>query len=167
MIRVVVDDLAFVSADAVIRPTTANLEPLTPSLRRLEQVGGPSFCNQLAIQEGLPVGSAVVTGGGDLAADLVIHAVICSTEEPVSPQHVRGALMSALQRAKDWQIRRLAVPPIGTGAGNLELEDVAQLTADILGTAMATADYPEEINIVVENEQDLAIFEAYLRRLPK
>jgi O-acetyl-ADP-ribose deacetylase (regulator of RNase III) len=167
VIRVVVDDLAFVSADAVIRPTTANLEPLTPSLRRLEQVGGPSFWNQLAVQEDLAVGSAVVTGAGDLAADLVIHAVICSTDEPVSHQHVRGALISALQRAEDWQIRSLAVPPIGIGAGNLELEDVAQLTVDILGKAMETAKYPEQINIVVENEQDLAIFETYLKRLPR
>ncbi len=167
MIRVVVDDLAFVSADAVIRPTTATMEPLSSSLRRLEKVGGPSFWNQLSIHDDLAVGSAVVTGAGDLAADLVIHAVICSTEEPVSPQHVRGALISALQRADDWQIRRLALPPIGTGAGNLQLEDVAQLTVDILGKAMATANYPKEISIVVEKDEDMAIFEAYLRKLPQ
>jgi hypothetical protein len=68
VIRVVVDDLAFVTADAVIRPTTATLEPLSPSLRRLEQVGGQPFWDQLSVQQELAVGSAVVTGGGDLAA---------------------------------------------------------------------------------------------------
>jgi O-acetyl-ADP-ribose deacetylase (regulator of RNase III) len=167
VIHVVVDDLAFVNADAVIRPTTASLEPLSPSLRRLEQVGGPSFWNQLSVHDDLAVGSAVVTGAGDLAADLVIHAVICSTEEPVSQRHVRGALISALQRAEDWQIRRLAVPPMGTGAGNLELEDVAPLTVDVLGKAMATAKYPEQVSIVVDTEQDMAVFEAYLGRLPQ
>jgi hypothetical protein len=56
---------------------------------------------------------------------------------------------------------------MGTGAGNLELEDVAQLTVDILGKAMGTATYPEEISIIVENDDDMAIFQALLRRLPQ
>ena len=41
MIRVVVDDLGFFPADAIVRPATTQLEPTTPALRRLEQMGGP------------------------------------------------------------------------------------------------------------------------------
>ena len=167
MIRVVVDDLAFVKADAVVRPTTARLDPLSPSLRRLEQVGGPAFLGQLVVQDELAVGSAVVTGAGDLAADLVVHAVISSADEPVTAGHVRQALMSALQRSGDWQLQRIAVPPIGTGAGNLDLEDVARIMVDVLGRAMATAAFPQEVCIVVDSEEDRAVFEAFLKRLPQ
>jgi len=167
VIRVAVDDLAFLEADAVIRPTTAALDPLTPSLRRLEQVGGPTFWDQLAVQQELAVGSAVVTGAGNLAADFVIHAVISNAQNPVTAGSVRHALISVLQRAVDWQLRRLAIPPMGTGAGNLELEDSAQVMVETLGRAMVTAVYPEEVYIVVESEPERGVFEAYLRRLPQ
>jgi O-acetyl-ADP-ribose deacetylase (regulator of RNase III) len=167
VILVVVDDLAFVTTDAVIRPTTSTLDPLSPSLKRLEQVGGPTFWDQLTVQHELAVGSAVVTDAGGLAADLVIHAVICSANEPVTSGQVRQALISALQRAGDWQLRRIAVPPMGTGAGNLELDDAARIMVEVLGPGMATATFPQEVCIVVDSDDDKAVFDAYLRRLPQ
>ena len=167
MIRVVVDDLAFVSADALVRPATGELEPTTPSLRRLEQVGGPAFFNQLRVSQELVVGAAVVTGGGDLPAELVIHAIIRTRDEGVSRPGVRRALISTLQRAVDWRLARIAMPPMGTGAGNLAIEDVAKLTCDVLSTHMAGAAYPSEVSIVVETEADREVFDALLRRLPQ
>ena len=167
MIRVVVDDLAFVSTDAVVRPATASLEPTAAPLRRLEQVGGPRFWDQLSPQQELAVGSAVVTGAGDLSADFVIHAVISSRDQQVTTQSMRQALTSSLQRADDWQLSRLAVPPMGTGAGNLDLDVAAREMVDLLGRAMNTATYPREVLIVVDNEEEKSVFEAYLRRLPQ
>ena len=76
MIRVVVDDIAFVSADAVIRPATTTLEPTAAALRHLEQVGGPAFWEQLRLQHPLPVGAAVVTGGGELAAEAMLTVFV-------------------------------------------------------------------------------------------
>ncbi len=109
----------------------------------------------------------MVTDAGGLAADLVIHAVICSTNEPVTSGQVRQALISALQRAGDWQLRRIAVPPMGTGAGNLELDDAARIMVEVLGPGMATATFPQEVCIVVDSDDDKAVFDAYLRRLPQ
>ena len=64
MIRVVVDDLAFLGADAVVRPATTRLAPTTPAVRRLESVAGPGFADSLRLQKELAVGAAVVTAGG-------------------------------------------------------------------------------------------------------
>lgn len=158
-----VDDLAFVATDAVLRPTTSALEPTTKSLRSLETVAGASLRKQISTQSELAVGSAVVTDAGDLAADMVIHAVVSSVDEPVTEGSVRQALNSALQRAGDWQIARIATPPIGTGAGNLLIEDAARLMTDVLNRAMPTSVYPHEVCIVVESEEDKALFDFYLR----
>jgi O-acetyl-ADP-ribose deacetylase (regulator of RNase III) len=167
VIRVSVDDLAFVSADAVIRPTTAALEATTPAIRRLEQVGGPTFAQQLSLHSELAVGSAVVTGSGDLGADYVVHAVVSSAVEPVTLAHVRRALISTLQRADDWQLARIAMPPLGTGAGDLDIEDVAPLMVKVLGQALATARYPREVCIVVGDDEERELFQSYVRRLPQ
>ncbi len=163
MIRVAVDDLAFVDADALVRPTTANLEPLSPALRRLEQIGGPAFVNQLAMPMPLAVGAAVVTAGGDRGADFVIQAVIASDVDPVTPSGVRRAITSVIQRAADWELGRVATPLIGAGPGNLTLEDAARILVDTLATDMRTATYPQEVCIVVETEEDREIVEAFIR----
>lgn len=159
-----VDDLAFVSSDAVLRPTSAALEPISKSLRNLETVAGSSIQKHISTHTELAVGSAVVTDAGDLAADLLIHAVIRSVDEPVTEGLVRQAMHSALQRAGDWHIVSLATPPIGTGPGNLLIEDAARIMIDVLSQAMPTSAYPREVCIVVDNEEDKALFETYLRR---
>ncbi len=167
MIRVVVDDIAFVQADAVIRPATATLEPTSSALRHLEQVGGPGFQRQSQVQQALVVGAAVVTGAGELPTEFVIHAVIRSVQEPVSSAGVRRALTSALQRAVDWHFARVTVPPLGTGAGNLSVEEAAQVMVDVLSQHTAVAGYPTDVAIVVETEEDKHVFDTLLRRLPQ
>lgn len=167
MIRVVVDDITFVSTDAVLRPITAALEPTVSSLRQLEAVAGAFFREQITAHTDLAVGSAVVTDAGDLAADMVIHAVVRSIDEPVTESRVRQALISALQRAGDWKIARIAMPPIGTGAGNLSIEDAARMMVEVLSQAMSTATYPHEVCIVVASEEDKALFDSYLKRIPQ
>ena len=76
MIEVVVDDLAFLAVDAVIRPSNEHLDPVTPAMSRLDGQAGEQFAAQRRVQMPLDIGAAVVTGAGDLAAKFVVHAVI-------------------------------------------------------------------------------------------
>ena len=165
MIRVVVDDVACLACDAIVRPATARLDPTTPALRRLEQVGGVEFASHLRVQKELAVGAAVVTaGGGDLPAEFVIHAVIQSDTEPVTRGGVARAWQSALQQAREWEFASLSVPPIGTGAGNLSVEDAAAIMVPILTAHLGGAAFPASVSFVVETPEDGEAFEAALRR---
>jgi len=164
VIRVVVDDLAFLETDAIVRPATARLDPTTPAVRRLETIGGSEFLNRLRLQKELAVGAAVVTaGGGNLPAEFVIHAVIQSDTEPVTREAVARAWLSALERAREWEFDRVTVPPIGTGAGNLALEDAASIMVTVLKSHIGESPYPSDICIVVETPEDREAFEAALR----
>ncbi len=163
MIRAVVDDLAFVETDALVRPATAMLEPIAPGLRRLEQLGGPAFQQQIASTAPLAVGAAVVTGAGDLTAELVIHAVILSDEEPVTPNGIRRTITSIVQRAVDWELSRIATPLLGVGPGHLALEDAARILVDAFASDTRHTTYPRELCIVVESEEEREIVDACIR----
>lgn len=166
MIRVVVDDLAFLPSDAIVRPVTARLDPTTPAVRRLERVGGTEFVDRLRLQKDLAVGAAVVTaGGGDLPAEFVIHAVIQSEAEPVTKESVARAWLSALERAREWEFARLTAPPIGTGAGNLATEDAAAIMVTVLKAQAGQSAFPSDICIVVETTEERETFEAAVRAL--
>jgi len=164
VIRVVVDDLAFVTADAVVRPTNGNLEPITPALRRLELAAGPRFREVCRVQRELGVGAAVVTAAGDLPVELVVHAVIQTSFESVSKTGVRRAVAAALRQAEQWHIGTLALPPLGTGAGQLSMEDAADVVHAALEEHRRTAEHPAAVVVVVETDVEREIFEARLTR---
>ncbi len=164
MIRVVVDDLASVTADAVVRPTNGNLEAITPALRRLELAAGPRFHELCHVQRELAVGAAVVTAGGDLPAELVVHAVIMARGEGVSKAGVRRAVEAALRQSAQWQIGTLALPPVGIGAGQLSAEDAADALLPAVEEHARNAEHPANVLIVVESDVEREIFETRLAR---
>lgn len=162
MIAVRTDDLAFVAADAIARPVDAELRATTPLMRRLEVAGGEGLARHLRVNEPLAIGSAVVTPAGALGVELLIHAVVSSDTEPVSAHAVRQAVSSALQRASDWGIEHLALPPFGIGAGNLDVEESAAATADAVRRHRQSAAKPATITIVVETAFEQEVFERLL-----
>ena len=164
MIRIRIDDLAFFDGEAIVRPVNEDLGATTPLLRRLELAAGTQLYNQIRLQEPLPVGAAVVTSAGDLSAELLVHAVVMSRTEPVTSDTVRRALTSALQRAESWQIKQVAIPPFGLGAGNLEVDESARVMASVLATHLGHSRFPEDITLIAETPEEERAFTMALKR---
>jgi len=162
VIEVRTDDLAFIAADAIARPVDAELHATTPLMRRLEVAGGETLARHLRVNEPLAVGSAVVTPAGELGVELLIHGVVSSDTEPVSRTSVRQAVSSALQRAADWGIEHLALTPFGLGAGNLDIEESAEIIADAVRRHRQTTQRPATITVVVETTFEQEVFERLL-----
>lgn len=163
MILVIVDDLATTTADAVLRPADESLGPLTPAMSRLDEQAGPRFAEQRRLTTPLKAGAAVVTGGGDLRAPYVLHVVIRDPDSRVGRDVVRRALVSAWQRATDWDLSTIAAPLVGAGAGQLSLEEAATLLAETFPAEQTGC--PTELHIVVEREADREQVEAIIRRI--
>ena len=162
-IEIRVDDLAFFEGEAIARPVNAMLGATTPIMRKLERAAGVDFADKVRPREPLPVGAAVVTKAGELQVELMVHGVVSSDDEPVTRDTVRLALMSALQRAVAFQIRELAVAPFGLGAGNLDIEDSAEVMLDVIGAHMKHAGYPTRIVIFAETELEEEVLRGRLR----
>lgn len=163
MIQVIVDNLALVQADAVIRPTDETLNPITEVSARLDQQAGPRFAEQRSLSSPLKAGAAVVTGSGDLPAPFVLHVVIRDPDSGVQREVVRRALQSAWQRAADWELGVIASPLVGAGAGQLSLEESARLMVETFPPDDRGC--PFELNIVVDRDSDRELVEAIVRRI--
>lgn len=164
MIEVRIDDPAFYEGEAIAWPVDATLGATTPLLRRLERAAGSAPAARGPLQQPLPVGAAVVTAAGNLHVELLINAVIVSSEERASRDGVRRALVSALQRAGDFAIGELAVVPFGIGAGNLDVEESATAMVDVMRQHLARAGHPQRIVVLVENAFEEAAWQSALRR---
>jgi len=160
VIQVVVDDLARIQADAVLRPADENLSPLTEAISRLDQEAGARFAEQRRLSAPLKAGAAVVTGSGDLPAPFVLHAIIRDPDVGSGREVIRRALQSAWERAADWELGVIATPLVG--AGQLSLEEAAKLLADTFPDKPTGC--PFELRIVVERDTDRELVEAIVRR---
>ena len=162
MIHVLVDDLALIKADAIIRPAAETLSSTSPAITRLDERAGPRFADQRRVSSVLKAGSAVVTGSGDLAAPFVLHVVVRDPEIQTGRDVVRRALVSAWQRATDWELGTIATPLVGADSGQLSVEEAATLLAETFPSA--PKGFPTELTIVVDQDVDRVLVEAILRR---
>jgi O-acetyl-ADP-ribose deacetylase len=162
VIQVIVDDLALIHADAVVRPADETLGPVTPAISRLDEQAGPRFAEQRRLSSPLKAGAAVVTGSGDLTAPFVLHVVIQDSDSGVGREVVRRALVSAWQRATDWELVTIASPLVGAGAGQLSIEEAATLLAETFPPGPGGC--PSELHIVVDRDTDKELVEAIVRR---
>lgn len=162
MIRVSVEDLARIEADAVLRPTDETLAALTDTISRLDEQAGPRFAEQRRLSSPLKAGAAVVTGSGDLPVPFVLHVVIRDPDFGVGREVVRRGLQSAWQRAADWQLGVIAAPLVGAGAGQLSVEEAATLLVETFPPG--TQGCPFELHIVLERDADRELVEAIVRR---
>ena len=163
MITVAVDDLAAMAVDAVVRPAGESLEPAAEAASRLDQAAGDGFAAQRRVSSPLEAGAAVVTGGGNLVAPFVIHAVIRDSVSPVARAKIRRALVSAWQQAGAWGLTRIAAPPVGLDDGGLSLEDAVGLLLETFPRG-GEGEAPAELCIVVQREEERVVVEAILRR---
>jgi O-acetyl-ADP-ribose deacetylase (regulator of RNase III) len=162
VIHVLLDDLALIKADAIIRPADETLGPTSPAMSRIDERAGPRFADQRRVSTPLKAGSAVVTGSGDLAAPFVLHVVIRDPDIQTGRDIVRRALVSAWQRATDWELGTIATPLVGADSGQLSVEEAVTLLAETFPAS--GQGFPGELTIVVDQEAERVLVEAILRR---
>ena len=165
MIRVVRSDVGALQAGAVMRSVGSDLEPCSAADRRLGVDAGVEVLDRLRNSVELSVGGAVVTPGGNLGAELLIHVVIRSPEEPVSEERVARAFRNGLRQAAQWGVEVLAVPPLGVGAGNLNAETSARVMCSVLEAHLRDSRAPQEVLILASSDYEEVAFGGEVRRV--
>ena len=167
MITVLVGELGDQPNEAVLRPVRSDMAPLTPAARDVGLRAGTAMTDRLDQLGVVPVGGAVITPGGDLPADFVIHAVIADHEEPQSTTTVQKAIRNGLRRAVDWGLVSLALPPLGLGVGNMGAEEAARVLVELLVDHLNEGQPPLELVIIVGNEYEESVFNTVIAELAR
>lgn len=161
MIEVRLGDLAEAQEAAILRPVASDWSAVTAVARRVELAAGPELTAWCQRVGELPVGSAVITPAGRLAAEYLIHVSIRSNDHPVTREVVRRGLVNGLRRMREWGIERVALPPLGVGAGNLDAEESASAMVPVLVEELGSTPGACAV-VVVESDYEYEAFERAL-----
>ena len=163
MIRVVVGELATQSVDGLVRPVRSDLAPVSAASRDIAAAAGAELEERLARLGALPIGGAVLTPAGDLAAGYLIHVVVMSEEEPQTSLSVQRALRNGLRRAADWGLGSIALPPLGLSVGMIEPEESARALVEILFDHLEEGVAPLDLTIVVGSDYEARLFDGLVQ----
>jgi O-acetyl-ADP-ribose deacetylase (regulator of RNase III) len=94
----------------------------------IKRAGGDAIEFAAVRQAPVPLGGAIVTPAGSLAARAVIHAVSLDRDRRTSGPVIEAATRSAMARAREIGATSVAFPALGTGVGGFPLEDAARIT---------------------------------------
>ncbi len=135
----------------------------------IHRAGGPSVMSELRRKyKGCPTGSAVITGGGNLKAKYVIHAVGPRySGSPRDPELLAGAYRKSLELCTQNNISSIAFPSISTGIYGYPVEEASRIA---LKTVMDyLKDHPEIklVRFVLFDSRTLSVYQEALRELSK
>lgn len=121
-------DICDLEVDAIVNPANLSLWMSTGVGGALKRAGGDAIEFAAVRQAPVPLGGAVVTPAGRLAARAVIHAVSLDHDRRTSGETIEAAVRSAMACARDINATSIAFPALGTGVGGFPLEDAARIT---------------------------------------
>jgi O-acetyl-ADP-ribose deacetylase len=123
-------DICDLEVDAIVNAANLSLWMATGVGGAIKRAGGDEIEFAAVRQGPVPLGGAVVTPAGRLAARAVIHAVSLDRDRRTSGPIIEAAVRSAMSRAREIGAMSIAFPALGTGVGGYPIEEAARITVE-------------------------------------
>src|SRR4051794_40133302 len=128
----------------------------------IKRAGGDSIEFAAVRQAPVPLGDAVVTPAGRLAARAVVHAVSLGRDRRTSADVIDKAVRSAMARARELPGRRIAFPAMGPGGGGVPLNEAAGVTVEAVRDDLRGSPVIEQVIFAMRGAAASQAFEAAL-----
>lgn len=151
-------DICDLEVDAIVSPANVTLWMSTGVAGAIKRRGGDAIEFAAVRQAPVPLGGAVVTEAGNLAARWVIHAVSLDHQRRTSAETLERAVRSAIARARELDVESLAIPALGTGVGGFPLQEAARITVAAVRDATARAPRLRTITFALRGAAAYAAF---------
>jgi O-acetyl-ADP-ribose deacetylase (regulator of RNase III) len=151
-------DICDLEVDAIVNPANPSLWMATGVGGAIKRAGGDEIEFAAVREAPVPVGGAVVTTAGRLAARFVIHAVSLDRDRRTTGEAIERATRSAIARARQYDVSSIAFPALGTGVGGYPLDEGARITVETIRDELPRA---PSIEFVVLALRGAAAYEAF------
>ena len=155
-------DICDLEVDAIVNAANLSLWMSTGVAGEIKRAGGDSIEFAAVRQAPVPLGEAVVTPAGRLAARAVIHAVSLDRDRRTSGEVIDRAVRSAMARARELRAASVAFPAMGTGVGGFPLDEAARVTVNAVRDELGRSPTIEHVVFAMRGAAPYQAFEAAL-----
>jgi O-acetyl-ADP-ribose deacetylase (regulator of RNase III) len=155
-------DITTLEVDAIANAANTRLLHGGGVAGAISRAGGPSVQAESYEKAPIGLGEAVETAAGDMPCRWVIHAATMELGGPTSPDIIRRATRSTLERADALGARSLALVAFGTGVGGFPLDEAARIEVEEVRRHIDQGSGLERVVFAVHGDAARRAFEAAL-----
>jgi O-acetyl-ADP-ribose deacetylase len=155
-------DICDLEVDAIVNAANLSLWMSTGVAGEIKRAGGDAIEFAAVRQAPVPLGEAIVTPAGQLAAKVVIHAVSLDRDRRTSAEIIDRAVRSAMARARELRLTSIAFPAMGTGVGGFPLDEAARVTVHAVRDELGRSPSIEFVSFAMRGAAAYHAFEAAL-----
>lgn len=164
VVRVLEGDITLAETDAIVNAANSWLQHGGGVAAAIVRRGGPTIQQESDAAGFIPEGQVAVTGGGDLKARYVIHAVGPRGGDPQGDDKLRSAVEQALQAAEDLGLATISFPAISSGIFGFPKTRCAEILVQT--AAEHLREHPKttlkQVDFVLFDEETARLFEEQL-----
>lgn len=168
VLELIQGDITEQDTEAIVNAANEALIPGGGVDGAIHRKGGPAILEELRSKySGCPTGQAVITGGGNLKAKYVIHAVGPKYKDGKSGEAelLKSAYQNALHLALKHNISSISFPALSTGAYGYPLKEAAYVALNAVIEFLKTYDQPKIVRFVLWGEESFNIFKSVLEQI--
>lgn len=155
-VEVVQGDITRLAVDAIVNAANSSLLGGGGVDGAIHRAAGPQLLEETRTLGGTPPGTAKMTGGYDLPARHVIHAVgpVWHGGSAGEPEVLASAYRASLQLAAGAGLQSIAFPSISTGVYGYPKDLAATVAQTTIRDWLATHDYPARVILCAYSAAD-------------
>lgn len=157
-------DITDLDVDAISNAANEDLQLESGLAGQILEKGGPSIQEECDRIGHAPVGTAILTGGGDLKAKHVIHAVGPEKGEADADRKLQTAGRACLALADRHGLKSLAIPAISTGKHGFPMDRCARILLTEIYRYLQGGTKLERVVVVLHDDDAFETFKTELRR---
>ncbi len=173
VLELVEGDITEMATDAIVNAANSRLVLGGGVAGAIRRKGGPAIqqeCNKIG---GTFVGGAVITGGGNLEAKYVIHAVgpqigdgsTMLTTGGDEDEKLKNATLNSLKLADEHKLRSIAFPAISAGIFGFPIERCAEIMLHTTIDYLKGETGLKKVVFCLFGKESYAVFENALKRV--
>jgi O-acetyl-ADP-ribose deacetylase len=165
-IDVATQDITAAPVDAIVNAANEDLQLGGGVAGAIRRRGGPSIQEECDRIGHCPTGGAVVTGGGELPARWVIHAVgpVWRGGGSGEEDALASAVGASLARAEEIGARTVALPAISAGIFGFPLDRAARISVGAARRFAAASKTVERIVFCLFDDRTTEVFRKEVER---
>lgn len=164
MTRLVRGDITEIEVDAFVFDITEDVKLGSGYGGAIQQRGGIVIQKELDAIGSCPTGEAIVTEAGSLKADYIIHTNGPKFREIDEEDKLFKATSSALIRAEEKGVKKLALPPIGAGLYQVPMDLCARVMVEAVTKHLGGDTCLEEVLFVAPDPREYGPFKAAIEK---
>ncbi len=164
-IELVQGDITESDTDAIINAANSQLTLGAGVAGAIRSKGGPSIQEECNAIGHCPVGGAVITGGGNLKARHVVHAVGPRQGEGDEEEKLKNSTLNSLKVADQNNVKSITFPAISTGVYGFPLGACARIMLTTVKEYLSGTTIIERVVFALFDDKSFKAFKDQLEKM--